>query len=91
MGRTENRIFQINDELETLAEEQRLVEAELEYHRHIADDAERDAVVSGIPADRMEAGATAADVRRFERRLEDIARRRSRLVDKRAKLLEKLG
>nr|NIR40111.1 hypothetical protein [Actinomycetota bacterium]NIT97825.1 hypothetical protein [Actinomycetota bacterium]NIX52804.1 hypothetical protein [Actinomycetota bacterium] len=71
-------------------EEQRLVEAELEYHRHIADDAERDAVVSEHPVDKREAGATAADVRRFERRLEEISRRRSKLVDKRAKLLEKL-
>lgn len=91
MGRAEERIFRINDELSQLAREEELVAAELEYHRHIADDAERDAVVSGLRSDALEAGATRADVRRFEKRLAEIERRRLRLAEKRERLLRKLG
>jgi acetylglutamate synthase len=91
MGRAEERIFRINDELAALDREEELVAAELEYHRHIADDAERDAVVSGLQADALEAGATRADVKRFERRLEQIRTRRERLAAKRERLIGKLG
>lgn len=91
MRRVERKLFAINDELASLAEEERLARAELEYHRSIHEDAVRDAAVSGLPVDRQEAGLTAADVRRFERRLAEIARRRQKLEEKRRRLLARLG
>ncbi|MDH4306684.1 MAG: hypothetical protein OEX04_04325 [Acidimicrobiia bacterium] len=90
MGRVERRLFAIGDELATLAEEERLVSAELEYHRHIADDDERDAAVSASDFDRLEAGLSRADVARFEKRLDAIDRRRAKLESTRLRLLERL-
>lgn len=63
--------------------------AELEAHRSIAEDAERDAAI-GNYIDREEAGLTAADVRRFERSIASIRRRRDRLDAVRLRLLERL-
>jgi|FLYL01.1.fsa_nt_gi hypothetical protein len=91
MRRLERKLFAIADELAALAEEEALVSAELEYHRSLADDAVRDAAVSGHPADRREAGLSLADVRRFERRLVEIAARRRRLEETRRKLIDRLG
>ena len=64
--------------------------AELEYHRSINDDAQRDAAV-GNYIDREEAGATAADVRRFEKTLARLDAKRAGLVETRDRLLGKLG
>ena len=89
--RVERRLFAIADELNELAAEEHAVEEELEMHRHIAEDAVRDSVVSGGDFDRLEAGLAEADVRRFERRLADIERRRVKLERDRARLLTKLG
>jgi hypothetical protein len=91
MSRLTRKLFDINDELLALAEEERLVGEELVHHRHLHDDAVRDAAVSGLRVDREEAGLVAADVRRFERRLAEIAARRARLESDRAALLERLG
>lgn len=90
MGRIENKLFRIADELLALNEEDAQVAAELEYHRLIDDDAQRDAVVSGANVDRLEASATAKDVVRFRRRLAQIDARRRKLEAKRAALLAKL-
>lgn len=90
MGRLENRLFRIGDDLARLDAERELVEAELSYHRLIAEDAARDAAVSGAQVDRLEAGSTAADVARFERRLDEITARRARLEEKRRALLSRL-
>ncbi len=90
MGRIENKLFRIADELLALNEEDALVAAELEYHRSLNDDAQRDAVVSGANVDRLEASATAKDVVRFRRRLAQIDLRRRKLEAKRAVLLDKL-
>jgi hypothetical protein len=90
MKRVERKLLAIADELSRLATEQEQVDAELEFHRHIADDAVRDAAVSGGDFDRMDADQTVADVRRFERRLDEIARRRAKLDETRIRLLEKL-
>ena len=90
MGRIEDRLFRIADEVQTLRTEREQVAAELEYHRHIAEDAERDAVVSGSNMDRLEAGATSKDVERFERRLRQIEGKLGRLDEKRQSLLSKL-
>jgi len=91
MGRIENKLFNIADELQSLAEEQRLVAAELEYHRSIHEDAVRDAAVTEHYIDREEAGLTAADVRRFERRLDEIAARIDKLQRRRERLLAKIS
>lgn len=90
MRRIEKRLFRIGDDLSRLDAERELVEAELSYHRLIAEDAARDAAVTGRQEDRLEAGLTAADVARFERRLGEIAARRARLEEKRRALLSRL-
>lgn len=90
MGRVEKKLFAIADALLALDEEQALVAAELNAHMHIDDDTQRDAVVSGTNLDRLEASSTAADVRRFQRRLDQIAAKRQRLEHKRALLLPRV-
>ncbi len=90
MGRVESKLFEINDTIAELAEERRLVEAELVHHRHIHDDAVRDAAVSGWQGDRMEADSTAADVARFERRIREIDAKSERLALRRQRLMERL-
>lgn len=90
MGRVEKRLFKIADQLMVLADEERRVSAELSHHRLIDDDVQRDAVVSGANADRLEASSTAKDVERFERRLRAISHQRDKLNSKRAKLLNEL-
>mgnify|MGYP001766270724 CR=1 FL=1 len=87
----ERRIFRINERLGHLAEEERLVAAELEVHRHLDDDARRDAAVSEHPIDREDARETAADVARFERLVAGIVRKRQRLEASRDRLLARLG
>lgn len=88
--RIERKIFRINDEIERLLGEEKLVFEELQYHRHIADDARRDAAV-GNADDRAFARETERDVPRFERALSDLRRRRSDLEEERTRLLNRLG
>ncbi|MEX2251184.1 MAG: hypothetical protein WD895_03825 [Acidimicrobiia bacterium] len=89
MNRTHNRLFRLNDQIEAIDREARQVGAELDYHRMINDDAQRDAAV-GNYIDREEAGLTAGDVRRFERTLARLADKRRRLAAKRDRLLTRL-
>ena len=89
MDRIHRRIFRINDRITAIDHEARLVMAELDYHRMIDADAQRDASV-GNYIDREEAGLTAADVRRFERVLNRLGERRRRLSHKRDQLLTRL-
>lgn len=86
MTRREIRASRLSRELEGLEEEIRLIEEELSYHRHLADDAARDAAVYDDPIERENARMTAADVDRFERQLGKLERRRVRLEAKRDKL-----
>jgi hypothetical protein len=86
----EAKLFKINDALEALQREEELVAEELRYHRHINDDAQRDALVSDDWQDRTFARNTSADVERFERALADVRSRRERLERKRDKLLARL-
>ena len=90
MRRLERRLFVINDEIETLHESSRLVEEELTFHRHLNDDAQRDAVVSRLPIDRADARETDGDVRRFERHLSQIRKRLAALMVKRDRLVKRL-
>ena len=90
MKRVHRKIFRINDKISVLEEERSQVEAELEYHRSINDDAQRDAAV-GNYIDREEAGATAADVRRFEKAIVDLTAKIDKLTLKRDRLLATKG
>ena len=87
--RLHKRLFRINEQLALLGEEIMQVSAELDYHRSINDDAQRDAAI-GNYIDREEAGLTAADVRRFEKTLTTLNARREKLVTKRDRLLKTL-
>jgi hypothetical protein len=89
VDRLHRRLSRLNDKIESIDQEMRLVEAELGHHRAIDEDAQRDAAV-GNYIDREEAGLTASDVRRFERSIMDLRSRRGRLVEKRDRLLADL-
>ncbi len=89
LKRIHKQLFRINEKVAALEAEASQVEAELEYHRSINDDAQRDAAV-GNYIDREEAGLTAADVRRFEKTLSALDRKKARLLDKRSQLLARL-
>lgn len=90
MGRAEDRIFKLNDEIASLERELHLVREELVFHQHLNDDAQRDAAVSGHPIDRADARDTAGDVTRFERSIAKLEQKIAKLDAKRAKLIEKL-
>ena len=89
MRRLHKKLFRIVDRLQELAEEEAGLLQELDMHRSIDDDAQRDAA-SGNYIDREEAGLTAADVHRFERSLRSVRDRRAKLDTTRLRLLEKL-
>lgn len=89
MKRIHRRLFRLNEKIAQIDVESRQVEAELEYHRSINEDAQRDAAV-GNYIDREEAGLTAADVRRFEKTLTLLNRKRLQLIEKRNQLLAQL-
>ncbi len=89
MKRQHRRLFRLNDKIEILEKEIAQAEAELEYHRSINEDAQRDALV-GNYIDREEAGATAADVRRFEKTIRSLKAKREDLIVKRGGLLQKM-
>lgn len=89
LKRVHRRIFKLNEQIARIDEEARQVQAELDMHRSIDDDARRDAAV-GNYIDREEAGLTASDVRSFEKILAMIEERRGRLVEKRDRLVARL-
>ncbi len=89
MKRIHRRLFSINEQLSRLEEEIAQAGAELEFHRAINDDAQRDAAI-GNYIDREEAGLTAADVRRFEKTISSLSARRDKLLTKRDRLLRSL-
>lgn len=90
MGRIERKLFQIQDELQQLDQQEQQVEEELSYHRHLLDDAERDALVAGSRMAWLDRDQTAADVSRFESLLDKLSQRRAHLEKKRQDLLGKL-
>ena len=89
MNRIHRRLFRLNDKIESINRELRLVNAELSHHRSINEDAQRDASV-GNYIDREEAGRTSGDVRRFERTAFYLKVRRAKLVKTRDRLLIRL-
>jgi hypothetical protein len=80
----------MNERLAELEGEEAQVFEELQFHRHLNDDAQRDAAVSDHPEDRAGARQTAADVTRFERAVAEVQARRLKLEEKRGKLLDRL-
>ena len=88
--RLSKQIFSVNDRLVHLDEEEARVSAELDYHRHLADDAVRDAAVYESSLHRDEADRALADVDRFEWALEEIDHRRGTLLAKRDRLMERM-
>ena len=90
MRLTERRLLKLNDEIIRLRREEELAEGELGFHRHLSDDATRDAVVSDLPTDRAEARSAAKDVARLEAALDDVRERIRRLEAKRDRLLDQL-
>lgn len=91
MDRVQRQLFQLNDELGQLRREAELVEGELEMHRHLDDDATRDALVSDAPLDRAAARQTAKEVARMRKVLAALRRQIDQLERRRTELLEGLG
>lgn len=90
MRRIERRLLRLNEALQRLRREEELVAGELDMHRHLADDAGRDAAVSGTPDDRADARDTSRDVARFEEALAAVRAKVVRLEAKRDRLLGRL-
>jgi len=89
--RLQKRLFRLTDEIIRIGEEERLTAEELRIHRHLDDDAQRDAIVSEVPLAREDARETAGDVARFRRALLSLQVRRRRLEARRERLLRRLG
>ncbi len=89
--RLSKQLFVVNHRLLLLDQEETQVSAELDYHRHLADDAVRDAAVYESSLHRDAADRAVADVDRFERALDDIDRRREVLDSKRDRLLDRMN
>ena len=90
MSRLSERLFRLNERIARLAAEEQQAAAELQVHRHLDDDARRDAAVSASPFDREDARDTAADVARFERLLAHLRKRKARLEARRNRWLARL-
>ena len=64
---------------------------EMSMLEHIDDDVQRDATVTDNYEDRAEAKMTRSDVARMSKQITNLERDRTRLVNKRAKLIAKLA
>jgi len=91
MRMIERRLLRLNDRLAELREEETLVAGELEMHRHLHDDAARDAAVYDVPVERLNERDTSLDVTRFERALVRIRTQIEQVEAKRQRLLIRLG
>jgi hypothetical protein len=91
MRRIEKKLFAIGDRLAIISRELHLAGEELTYHRHLDDDARRDAAVSGSPLDRADARETSSDVARFEDLIARLETEREALEAHRARLVDRLG
>jgi hypothetical protein len=89
MRSVERRLLAIHDAISVATVELALTLDELTIHRHLDDDARRDAVVGG-PIEREDARITEADVARFEELAARLQRKIARLEEKRSRLLARL-
>jgi len=90
MRKIERKLFVLNDQIAALLRDEELARGELDFHRHLHDDAARDAAASDHPLDRSDARDTGLDVARFERHIDDLRKSRERLERQRDRLLAKL-
>ena len=67
MGKHEERIFKLNDQIAAVRREEEVAFDEWTMLRHLDDDAQRDAAVSEHALDRADARQTKADVARMRR------------------------
>lgn len=88
--RLEEKLFRLNEEIDALRLQEGLALEELTVHRHLHDDAVRDASVSEHPIDRADARETATDVSRSERSVRGIQRQVAKLKIKRARMMGRL-
>lgn len=89
MSRLERRLLRLLDRMTHLDEEIRLTGEELVVHRHLDDDARRDAAVGG-PIEREDAAVTAGDVAQLEALLVVLRSERVRLERRIAGLTARL-
>lgn len=87
MGRIERKAFRLKDQIVALRQDERRLAAELDSHRDIHDDAQRDAI-AGNADDRVFYGEVKGDLARFERAL---AKMRDRIATKEAHLARLLS
>jgi hypothetical protein len=87
---TEGRLKRVSDEIRRLRREEELVQGELGMHRHLADDATRDAIVTGESMERAEARDASKNVTRLEAALEGVRRELGRREEQRDRLLDRL-
>ena len=91
MGRREERLFRINDEIAALRRDEHLAYEELIVLGHLDDDARRDAAAYGTSMDAADARETAGDVARMQRHVSEIRSARERLERKRDDMLTNLS
>ena len=91
MGRREERIFRLNDEIRDLKHDEELAAEELIMLQHLDDDAQRDLATYDQPMDRADAKETSGDVARMEKHIDDLCGTRERLEQKRDRLLKSLN
>lgn len=89
MSRLERRLLRLLDRMAHLDEEIRLTGEELAIHRHLDDDARRDAAGGG-PIEREDAALTAGDVARLESLLVELRKEKLRLERRGARLIARL-
>jgi len=89
MGRREERLFRINDEIAALHRDEHYAYEELIMLGHLNDDAQRDAA-GGSLLDAADARETAGDVERMERHVAELRSARERLEQRRDQMLAKL-
>ncbi len=91
MGRREERIFRLNDEIRRLMRDEELAAEELIMLQHLDDDAQRDLATYDQPMDRADAKETSGDVERMGKHVEDLRRAREKLMVKRDRLVRRLS
>ena len=90
MGRREERLFRINDEIAALRSDEYHAYEELIMLGHLDDDAQRDVAAYGTPMDAADARVTSGDVARMQRHVAELQSARERLEHKRDEMLAKL-
>jgi len=86
-----DRIKAVSAEIDLLDRHLYQTADELAVLHHLDDDATRDAAVSGNYDDRAAAKMTRGDVRRMQKQIQNMERSRSKLVDKRDRLIRRLA